>query len=196
MRFSSVLFGAVALWRNAHAAQCEEVVPAQYAGTPFANSLLLVNSLSTITYFKIRDPSGQHVCTTDAASDLSFITYNSLNSTGQRLQNDAIKRLVIIISGAASDAWYYHNDILNALNDMDDSEINTDNVAVLAPFFPNEGHAGTGYPYVASGLTAAEQYPSPALIWHDTDVSAKSFNPTFYYGVAHTIRHIVGWRCE
>jgi hypothetical protein len=178
MRLFSLLFGAVAFWRNAHAAaQCEEVVPGQYAGTPFANSLLLVNALSNITFFKIKDPSGQHVCTSDPASDLSFITYNSLNSTGQRLQNDAIKRLVIIISGAASDAWYYHNDILNALNDMADDDINTDNVAVLAPFFPNDSHAGTGYPYVASGLTAAAKYPSPALVWYNTDVSTKSYKP-------------------
>jgi hypothetical protein len=176
MRLSSLLLGATALWRSAYA-QCQEVVPAQYAGTPFANSLKLAHTLSNITFFKIKDPSGQHVCTSDAASDLSFLTYLSLNTTKQRLQNNAIKRLVIVVSGANSDPWNYHEDMLNALTGMGDSQITPDNVAVLAPYFPNDNQAGTGFPYNASGTTADQKYPSPALVWYTTDVSIHPVNP-------------------
>jgi hypothetical protein len=170
MRRSSLLLAAIAFWRGAYA-QCQEVVPAQFAGTPFANSLPLVNKLSHITYFKIKDPSGQHVCTTDAASDLSLLTYLSFNSSGQIMPNNAIKRLVIIVSGANSDPWNYHQDMLSALTGMADSQITTDNVAILAPYFPNDNQAGTGFPYNSSGITADQEHPSPALVWYGTDVS-------------------------
>jgi hypothetical protein len=174
MRISSFLLGATVFWRSAYA-QCQEVVPAQYAGTPFANSLKLSHSLSNITYFKIRDPSGQHVCTSDAASDFSFLTYLSVNSTGQRLLNNAIKRLVIVISGANSDPWNYHKDMLNALQAVTDTSISPNNVIVLAPYFANDNQAGTGFPYNASGTTADQKYPSPALVWYSTDVSYSRF---------------------
>lgn len=170
MRSSSLLLGAIAFWRSAYA-QCEEVVPGQYLGTIFNNTLAWSHPLSDKTFFKIRDPSGQHVCISDPASDLSFLTYISLNSSLQRLANDVIKRLVIVVSGANSDAWNYHEDMLDALTGMGDSQIGPDNVAVLAPFFAQDGQAGTGYPYNPSGLTADEKYPSPAMAWFSTDVS-------------------------
>jgi hypothetical protein len=171
MRISSPLFGLLALGTRLIAGQCQEVVPAQYAGTPFTNSLPKPNALSNITFFKIRDPSGQHVCTSDAVSDLSVLTYLSMNSTKGRLQNAAIKRLVIVISGANVDAWNYHDDMLMALTGMADSQINADNVAILAPYFPNDSQANTGFPYNANGATPDLKYPSPAVVWYTTEVS-------------------------
>lgn len=167
--------GAALLLRVA-STQCTEVTPAQYAGTSWTNSLTKTHTLSDITFFKIRDPSGQHVCTSDAASDLSFLTYLSLNSTRGRLQNNAIQRLVIIVSGANADAWNYHKDMLDALEAMNDPQINTDSVAVLAPYFPNDNHAGTGFPYNPNGATPDEKYPSPALVWYSTEWSGGANN--------------------
>lgn len=165
--------GSLALWRrdNVDPRQaCQEVTPAQYAGTPFANSLKAVNTLSNITFFKIRDPSGQHVCTSDPLSDFSLLTFLSKNSTSQPLTNNAIKRLIVIISGANADAWNYHSDMINALNVMADPSITTNNVLILAPYYPNDNHATTGFPYNASGTTPDQKYPSPALVWYGTDV--------------------------
>ncbi|KAI0123388.1 hypothetical protein BJ170DRAFT_713574 [Xylariales sp. AK1849] len=176
MRIASLFLGSLALRRRSILDECQEVIPAQYAGTPFNNSLPLDNALSNITYFKIRDPSGQHICTSDAVSDLSLLTYLSLNSTGNRLENDAIQRLVIVISGANADAWNYHNDMINALIAMGDSEINTDSIAVLAPYFPNDNHAGTGFPYNPDGTTPDAKYPSPALVWYGTEWSGGANN--------------------
>lgn len=170
MRLYSLVFWAFALWHRAEA-QCQEVTPAQYAGTPFANSLHTTSTQSNITYFKIRDPTGQHVCTSDAASDLSFLTYVSLNSTLQRVQDNAIKRLIIVVSGANADAWNYHKDMIDALNAMKDTNINTNNILIVSPYFPNDNHAGTGFPYNASGTTADQKYPSAAMVWYGTEVS-------------------------
>lgn len=167
---------AVLLSLRVASAQCTEVAPAQYAGTPWTNSLTKTHTLSNITFFKIRDPSGQHVCTSDAASDLSFLTYLSLNSAGGRLQNSAIQRLVIVVSGANADAWNYHKDMLDALQAMNDPLINTNSVAVLAPYFPNDNHAGTGFPYNPNGATPDEKYPSPALVWYGTEWSGGANN--------------------
>ncbi len=157
-------------------AQCVEVTPAQYAGTSWTNSLTKTHALSDITFFKIKDPSGQHVCTSDTASDLSLLTYLSLNSTGGRLPNNAIRRLVIVISGANADAWDYHKEVINALQAMNDPQINPDSVAVLAPYFPNDKHAGTGFPYNPNGATPDDKYPSPALVWYGTEWSGGANN--------------------
>lgn len=168
MRISFAALGAALFWGSA-SAQCTPVVPGQYTGTPWAHSLTLTHSLSSITFFKIRDPSGQHVCTEDAASNAGVLTYLSLNSTGGRLQNSAIRRLVIVISGANADAWNYHKDMLDALQGMNDATINPNSVAVLAPYFPNDNHATRGFPYNASGATPDLKYPSPALVWYGTE---------------------------
>ncbi|KAI1846669.1 hypothetical protein JX265_009028 [Neoarthrinium moseri] len=168
MRVTLPFLGSLALLHRV-SAQCQEVIPAQYAGTPFTNSLKTNHALSNITFFKIRDPSGQHICTSDASSDFSLLNYISLNSTGKRLQNNEIKRLVIVVSGAQADAWAYHKDMINALQAMKDSSITTDNVAILAPYFPNDNHAGTGFPYNSAGTTPNAKYPSPALVWYGSD---------------------------
>jgi hypothetical protein len=176
MRLLLRAFCAVLLWRLACAQCTEEVVSAQYAGTPWTHSLTKTHTLSNITFFKIRDPSGQHVCKSDPASDLGLLTYLSLNSTGGRLQNNAIRRLVIVISGANADAWAYHKDMLDSLQAMGDSTINPNSVAILSPYFPNDNHANRGFPYNASGRTPDEKYPSPALVWYGTEWSGGANN--------------------
>ncbi|RYP26762.1 hypothetical protein DL768_011597 [Monosporascus sp. mg162] len=175
MRLRLAALGVMFLSGTAYA-QCVEVTPAQYAGTPWTHSLTKTHTLSDIAFFKIRDPSGQHVCTSDPISDLSFLTYLSLNSTRGRLPNDAIKRLVIVISGANSDAWAYHKDVLDALQAMNDPEINTNSVAILSPYFPNDRQAGTGFPYNPNGATPDAKYPSPALVWYSTEWSGGANN--------------------
>ena len=175
MRGILAALGAALSFTAVHA-QCTEVTPAQYAGTSWTNSLTKTHTLSDITFFKIRDPSGQHVCTSDPASDLSFLTYLSLNSTRGRLPNAAIRRLVIVISGANADAWAYHKSVLDALQGMNDPEINPNSVAVLSPYFPNDKHAGSGFPYNPNGATPDEKYPSPALVWYGTEWSGGANN--------------------
>ncbi|KAI0127429.1 hypothetical protein BJ170DRAFT_595303 [Xylariales sp. AK1849] len=157
---------AVALSGTAHA-QCNDVVPGQYTGTPFANSLASTHAQSEITYFKIKDPSGAHVCTTDPAADLSLLTFQSLNTTGGRPIDADLRRAVIVIHGARDDPWNYHAAMIQALALVTVDEISAENVAITAPYFPNDGDAGTGFPYNPNGATPADKYPSPALAWYD-----------------------------
>lgn len=161
MRFSraAVAFGAAALSGTARA-QCTEVVPGQYSGTPFQHSLASTHALSEAAFFKLKDPSGQHVCTSDPASDLSFLTFQSLNTTGQRPVNSDLKRAVIVVHGARNDPWNYHAGMIQALLAVTgNDEISPDTVAITAPYFPNDDDAGTGFP--AGGA-------SPAMVWYDT----------------------------
>ncbi|KAH6658885.1 hypothetical protein BKA67DRAFT_652166 [Truncatella angustata] len=157
---------AAALSGTAYA-QCEEVQPAQYVGTPFDSSLASTHDRSVKTFFKIRDPSGQHVCTSDAAGDLSLLTFQSLNTTGGRPVDADLRRAVIVIHGARNDPWNYHAAMIQALQKVvEDTTISLDTVAITAPYFPNDDDAGTGFPYNPDGATPAEKYPSPALAWY------------------------------
>jgi hypothetical protein len=146
-------------------AQCTTVVPGQYLGTPFTTTLAPTHVLSELTYFKIKDPSGQHTCTSDAASDLSLLTFQSLNTTGGRPIDADLQRAVIVIHGAQADAFNYHAAMIQALQLVTDPDISPDTVAITAPYFPNDNAAGTGYPYNANGATPAAKYPSPAMAW-------------------------------
>ncbi|KAK9413906.1 putative WSC domain-containing protein [Seiridium unicorne] len=173
---SSVLAFAAASLPSIVSAQCEEVVPGQYTGTAFENSLAATHERSEITFFKIRDPSGAHVCTSDAAGDLSLLTFSSLNTTGGRPVDADLKRAVIVIHGARADPWNYHAAMIQALQLVQDDEISLDTVAITAPYYPNDDDAGTGYPYNANGATPAEKYPSPALVWYDDNWSGGANN--------------------
>ncbi|KAI1873864.1 uncharacterized protein JN550_003133 [Neoarthrinium moseri] len=168
MRLSGALVAicASALSKTAQA-QCEEVVPGQYTGTVFQNSLASTHALSEIAFFKIRDPSGAHTCTSDGAADLSLLTFQSLNTSQQRPVNSDLQRAVIVIHGARADPWNYHAGMIQALEQVEGDGITADNVAITAPYFPNDEDAGTGYPYNANGVSPAEKYPSPALAWYD-----------------------------
>ncbi|KAH8659872.1 hypothetical protein BX600DRAFT_466868 [Xylariales sp. PMI_506] len=177
MRIPNTLavFAAATLVRFANA-QCVEVEPAQYAGTAFTNSLASTHDRSQIVYFKIRDPSGQHVCTSDSAGDLSLLTFQSLNTSGSRPVDADLRRAVIVIHGARNDPWNYHAAMIQALQLVDEDEVSLDTVAITAPYFPNDDDAGTGFPYNPSGATAADKYPSPALAWYDDNWSGGANN--------------------
>lgn len=176
MRVSrAVAAAAVVLFGTAYA-QCDEVVPGQYLGTPFANGLPLLNTLSSITFFKIKDPSGAHVCTDDPLSDLSLLAFQSLNSSGGRTVNENIQRAIIVLHGALDDPMVYHNSVLTALKLVAADGINPDNVAVTAPYFPDDGDAGVGYPVNNAGTTPAETHPSRALVWFSDSWSGGAIN--------------------
>ncbi|CAJ2510406.1 Uu.00g051090.m01.CDS01 [Anthostomella pinea] len=172
---SAAVLAAAGLVGNAHG-QCQEVVPGQYTGTPFQNNLTSTHELSEITFFKIKDPSGQHLCTADAAGDLSLLAYQSLNTTLGRPVNTDIKRAIIVIHGALDDPWNYHSAMIQALQMVTNDDISPDTVAITAPYFPNDGDAGGGFPYDPSGTTPAEKYPSPALAWYFDNWSGGAHN--------------------
>lgn len=178
MRASSALVAfATAALPGTGNAQCEEVQPTQYAGTAFTNSLAATHDRSELTYFKIRDPSGAHVCTTDAAGDLSLLTFQSLNTTGGRPVDADLKRAVIVIHGARNDPWNYHAAMIQALElVVENDEVTLDTVAITAPYFPNDDDANVGFPYNADGATDADKSPSPALVWYDDNWSGGSNN--------------------
>jgi hypothetical protein len=180
MRLSAVEVVAlgVAVLSGTASGQCADVVSGQYTGTPFANSLTTTHELSEITYFKIRDPSGVNVCTTDAAGDLTLLTYQSLNTTLGRPIYADVRRAVIVVHGARDDPWNYHAAMIQALQLVQDEDIgiSPDNVAITAPYFPDDSDAGTGYPYNPDGATLADQYPSPALVWYSDTWSGGANN--------------------
>ncbi|EMR72589.1 putative carbohydrate-binding wsc protein [Eutypa lata UCREL1] len=154
-------FLALATAAPAAAGNCTEVVPGQYLGTPFNNSLELLNPLSERAWFKIRDPTGQHLCDDDPDADLSLLTFSSLNSTGQRPPNDAVRRLIIVSHGARRDPNDYHNQMMVALSLVDDPAISPDSVVVISPYFPMEYDVGVGYPDPTDPAVA-----SRALVWY------------------------------
>ncbi len=174
MRFPGVAaaFAATSfLFPDPALAQCaEEVTPGQYIGTPIDNSLPVTHAHSEVTYFRVRDPSGEHVCADDPDGDFSLINYASLNSTGQRPPNEAIRRAVIVCHGVRRDPQNYHAGMLIALAKAtaSDPAISVDSVAVVAPLFPNGNDRGTAFPYDPDGERQADRYPSPALVWSNT----------------------------
>lgn len=152
-------------------AQCtNEVTPGQYLGTAINNSLPVTHENQEVTFFKVRDPSGENVCADSDDSDFSLINYSSLNSTKQRPPNEAIQRAVIVCHGVRRDPQNYHAGLVNALIKATAShpEISVDSVAVVAPFFPNRNDKGTAFPYNPDGEKQADKYPSPALVWSNT----------------------------
>ncbi|RYP53974.1 hypothetical protein DL768_001124 [Monosporascus sp. mg162] len=182
--------------------QCEggeEVVPGQHLGTPINNTLPVTHIFSEVTYFKVKDPLGEHVCTDDPGSDFSLINYSSLNSTRQRPPNNAIQRAVIVCHGLRRDPQNYHAGMLNALikATQSDPEISVDTVAVVAPFFPNGNDRGTAFPYFPDGERQADRYPSPALVWSNTAWAAGAVNqyPPHRETVAsyHALDQLLQW---
>ena len=148
---------AAAAFTGAAQAQCQEVVPGQYKGTPYANSAPVTHEYSEKAFFKIKDPSGQHVCADDPEAYFSFLTYSSLNTSKLRPRNRDLKRAVIVIHGARRDPQNYHAGMLQALLKVTtNDEISPDTVSVLAPYYVNDEDEGVGY---AAG--------SRALVWYD-----------------------------
>ncbi|RYO92500.1 hypothetical protein DL763_004629 [Monosporascus cannonballus] len=188
MRISSLAVAATSLAGSSGALvarNCTEVVPGQYLGTPFENHLEILNPASEKAWFKIRDPTGQHVCESDPESDLSLLTFSSLNTTGQRPLYEKIKRLIIVAHGARRDPHDYHNQMVYALSLVDHPDINLDTVAIVSPYFPMDLDLGVGFPdpndpEVASRALAwffdrwvggaNNQYPKSATVVSSYDV--------------------------
>lgn len=159
-------FAAATLFSGVQAQQCQEVVSGQYRGTPYDNSAPVTHELSEKAFFKIRDPSGQHVCTDDPEADFSFLTYSSLNTTRQRPRNEDLQRAVIVIHGARRDPQNYHAGMIQALQQItDNDEISPDTVSIVAPYFVNDDDEGVGY---AAG--------SRALVWNTDEWAGGSNN--------------------
>lgn len=59
---------------------------------------------SEVSYFRINDPSGDN-------DRLTLINYQSLDSNGQRLQNNNVERAVIMMNGLFRDAGDYMNHV-------------------------------------------------------------------------------------
>ncbi len=150
---------AAASFPGAAQAQCQEVVPGQYAGTPYANSAPVTHQYSEKAFFKIKDPSGRHVCADDPEGDLSLLTYSSLNTSRLRPRDEDLRRAVVVIHGARRDPQNYHAGMILALLKVaDNDEIGPDTVSILAPYFVNDEDAGVGY-----------EDGSRALVWYDDE---------------------------
>ncbi|EME46792.1 hypothetical protein DOTSEDRAFT_169606 [Dothistroma septosporum NZE10] len=130
----------------------------QYAGDVIGASLPTVDG-AEVAFFKINDPSGKN-------NNLTLINYYGLGSNYQRIDTNNIQRAVITIHGLLRDPNNYFNDTRNALikATAEDGNINSDSVAIMAPFFPNGDDKGYGYPWT-DGVSPGEGSTSNALVW-------------------------------
>lgn len=137
----------------------------QYAGDYINNTLPGVPG-SEIAYWKIMDGK---------LNNLTMINYINHGSDNKRLVPSKIKRAVVIIHGNDRDPGTYESNMLSALAQLKSSEINTDSVAILAPYFPNGEDKGTGYPWI-SGLKANQGSITNCLVWSGSQWSAGGIN--------------------
>ena len=135
----------------------------QYAGD-FINTTLPGLPGAEIAYWKIRDGT--------KGSNLTLINYINHGSDGQRLVPAKLKRAIIIIHGLNRDPGTYESNMLSALAQLSDKDINTDSVAIVAPFFANGDDKNTGgYPWV-NGLKAGQGSITNCLVWSGSQWSA------------------------
>ena len=126
-----------------------------YVGTPINNSLPAVPG-SEITYFNVISSSGQN---------LTLTNYMSLNSSGHRPNLAGIQRAVIIVHGLQRDPGTYMSQALSALGQVPNSAgVNVNNVAIMAPYFPNGDDKNYGYPWT-DGLAPGKGSTTNALVW-------------------------------
>ncbi|RDW92342.1 hypothetical protein BP5796_01736 [Coleophoma crateriformis] len=111
----------------------------QYEGETIPNSLPSVPG-SELAYIKITDPKG-------SGSNLTLTNYISHNSAGDRVDGSSTKRAVIVIHGAERDPGTYMSNLLSALSQVPNSDVDFDSVAICAPYFPNRNDKTTGYPW-------------------------------------------------
>jgi hypothetical protein len=141
----------------------------EYAGD-FINNTLPGVPGSELAYWKIFDSKG--------GSNLTLINYINHGSDGQRLVPSKIKRAVVIIHGLNQDPGTYMANMLSALSQVpspQSNDINTDSVAIVAPFFANGNNKGSGYPWV-NGLKPNQGSITNALVWKGSQWSAGSYN--------------------
>ncbi|KAK3630156.1 hypothetical protein LTR56_017049 [Elasticomyces elasticus] len=159
MRFTTAFaaFSAVALINPSNAQQ--------YAGDVIQNTLPGVPG-AEIAYWKIKDTK---------SSNLTLINYHNYGKNGKRQDTTKVKRAVVIIHGLNRDPGTYQSNMLSALAQVPLSEINTDSVAIVAPYFSNGNDKNIGYPWV-EGLKAGQGSISNALVWPGSQWSAGGNN--------------------
>lgn len=171
----------------------------QYAGDFINNSLPSVPG-SEIAYFKIKEPTGK----TPKAYNLTLINYQALQTNGQRIVPSQIQRAVIIIHGLNRDPGTYISNIMSALSQVGDSNINRSNVALMAPYFPNGDDKNVGYPYnetnpanPGKNYTGSARSYTGALVWQGSAWSGGGANqyPAAYTSVSsfHVLDQLVQW---
>jgi pimeloyl-ACP methyl ester carboxylesterase len=156
---SSILFAAASVYSAA--AQ-------QFSGTPITGTLPLIDG-AELAFWKITGPDGN--------DNHTLINYQSLGLGGGRINNQWVKRAVIVIHGLLRDPWDYEQDMLHALTlaNSRDNNINKDAVSVVAPYFPSGADKGTAYPWV-EGLRGGRQSITNALVWSGSQWSAGGNN--------------------
>ncbi|EMC94327.1 hypothetical protein BAUCODRAFT_544754 [Baudoinia panamericana UAMH 10762] len=139
----------------------------QYAGDYINNSLPFVPG-AEVTYWKIHNGS---------YSNLTLINHVDHGSNGERLISSKIKRATIIIHGLNRETLALTClTELSALAKVPNSDINTDSVAIVAPYFPNgDDKWTTGYPWV-NGLKPAQGSITNCLVWSGSQWSAGGAN--------------------
>nr|POE47016.1 wsc domain-containing protein [Quercus suber] len=131
----------------------------QYAGDIISANLPTISG-AEVAFFKIPDPSGKN-------NNLTLINYYSHGTNGQRIVESNIQRAVIVLHGLLRDPFNYEND--------NSGYITPDNVAILAPYFPNGDDKNFGYPWT-DGLASGQGSTSNALVWSGSQWSAGADN--------------------
>lgn len=75
----------------------------QHEGTTVSANLPQTSG-AEVSFFKIQNPTGGN-------ASLSLINYQSLAANGERLNNENVKRGIIVIHGLLRDPWNYENDV-------------------------------------------------------------------------------------
>ena len=145
-----------------------------YVGTTINNSLPFVPG-SEITYFNIISSSGVN---------LTMTNYMNLGSSGKRLDTTKIQRAIIIIHGLQRDPGTYMSNLLSALSQVTAAGVDTDTVAIMAPYFPNGDDKNYGYPWT-DGLAPGKGSTTNALVWQGSLWAGGSNNQYPSYSV-HT----------
>ncbi|CAK3756019.1 Hypothetical predicted protein [Lecanosticta acicola] len=134
------------------------VAAQQYAGDVISAGLPTIEG-AEVAFFKIPDTTGVN-------NNLTLINYYSHGTSGGRIVESNVQRVLITIHGLLRDPWDYMNDTLNALDlaTTQDANINRDSVAVIAPYFANGDDKGLAYPWT-DGLGANQGSTTNALVW-------------------------------
>lgn len=86
-----------------------------------------------------------------------------------------VQRAVIIIHGLNRDPGSYMSNMLSALSQSKDPNINFDTVAIMAPYFPNGDDKNYGYPWT-DGLRPNRGSTTNALVWPGSQWAAGGNN--------------------
>ena len=140
----------------------------EYAGDKIATNLGFVPG-AEITYWKIKD---------GGKNNLTLLNYINLQRNGSRLDPLKVKRAVVIIHGLNRDPGTYEANMISALKQGNNPDINLDSVAIVAPYFPNGDDKSSsvgGYPWV-DGLKATQGSITNVLVWKSSQWSAGGNN--------------------